>query len=700
MVHGCAPGDPERSLCVQPQCPGLDRRVHGHRRTPIPPARGRARLRQLPGRPYVAHDDQSRRAALSSKLDAWRCPPMAIDPPGGFASMPPQMLWPPCGLKVIRTGRMSMSRRSLKRTLLAATLLTGMTTLGLAQAIVNLTPRNATVQNYKPVTDAMLLNPDPADWLMWRRTYNGWGYSPLDQINKNNVKDLKVAWTWSLTPGATETTPIVHDGVLYIFNYADKVQALNAATGDLIWQYTRSLPTKLLTEGGQALGKRNMAIYQDKLFVATSDAHIVALDAATGKVIWDHAHASGDWTKGWRYSGGPIIAHGKLIQGMTGCGNAEPGGCFITGHDVNTREELWRVLTIAHPGDPNESTWNGVPLESRWGASAWISGAYDPDLNTIYMGTGQPYPWIAEMRGTLPKKDGFQNNALYSDSTLAIDPDTGKLKWHYQHLENDTWDLDYVYERILVDLTINGETRKAVVTTGKLGIIEAIDRVNGQWLWAKETVPQNVVEGIDAKTGAKKISVAAVPHIGQTTVNCPADPGSRGWPATAYSPKTQLLYLPLNEFCSKTTPVPLDPGQAYTGGGRAIFDRTQVPNSDGNIGRVDAVKISDGSKVWSHRQRAPETSAMLPTGGGIVFTGALDRYIRAFDDTTGQMLWETRTNNAINGFPITFMANGKQYVAVATGNGSSQMRSLNTLTPEIGIPDGGSVLWVFALPDK
>ena len=593
-----------------------------------------------------------------------------------------------------------MPRRSMKSWLLAATLLTAMTTLGLGQAIVNLTPRNASVTNYKPVTDAMLLNPDPADWLMWWRTYNGWGYSPLDQINKTNVKDLKVAWTWSLTPGATETTPIVHDGILYVFNYADKVQALNAATGDLIWQYTRALPAKLVTEGGQFLGKRNMAIYQDKLFVATSDAHIVALDAMTGKVVWDHANASGDWTKGWRYTGGPMIVHGKLIQGMTGCGNAEPGGCFITGHDVNTGEEQWRVWTIAHPGDPNESTWNGVPLESRWGASAWISGAYDPELNTIYMGTGQPYPWIAEMRGTLPKKDGFQNNALYSDSTLAIDPDNGKLKWYHQYLENDTWDLDYVYERILVDLPVNGEIRKAVVTTGKLGIIEALDRVNGQWLWAKETVPQNVVEGIDPKTGAKKISAAAVPHIGQTTVNCPADPGSRGWPATAYSPKTQLLYLPLNEFCSKTTPTPLDPGQAYTGGGRAIFDRTSVPNSDGNIGRVDAVKLADRSQAWTHRQRAPETSAMLPTGGGVVFTGTLDRYFRAFDDTTGQVLWETRTNNAINGFPITFMANGKQYVAVATGNGSSEMRSLNTLTPEIGIPDGGSVLWVFALPDK
>jgi alcohol dehydrogenase (cytochrome c) len=388
-----------------------------------------------------------------------------------------------------------------------------------------------------------------------------------------------------------------------------------------------------------------------------------------------------------------------VIQGMTGCGNAEPGGCFITGHDAKTGAELWRVNTIAHPGDPNFDTWNGLPLESRFGASAWISGSYDPEQNVVFYGTGQPYPWIAEMRGTLPAKPGLKQNAMYSDSTLAINPDTGKVDWFHQHLENDTWDLDYVYERLLVDLPVNGETRKAVVTTGKLGIIEALDRTNGQWLWHKETIPQNVVAAIDPKTGEKTINVAAIPHIGQTTVNCPADPGGRGWPATAYSPKTGILYMPLNEYCSNTTPSPLDPGQAYTGGGRAVFSRVAVPNSDGNIGRVDAIRLSDRSQVWTYRQRAPETSAVLPTGGGLVFNGSWDRYFRAFDDATGEIKWQVRLNNVINSFPITYSVNGKQYVAVAVGSGSSQSKALATLTPEIQNPDGGSVLWVFALPN-
>jgi len=500
-----------------------------------------------------------------------------------------------------------------------------------------------------------------------------------------------------MTNGPTETTPIVHDGVLFIFNYADKVQALNAATGDLIWEYKRDLPAKLVTDGGNPLAKRNMAIYDDKLYVATSDAHIVALEAKTGKVVFDHATA--DWSKGWRYTGGPFIANGKLIQGTTGCGNAQPGGCFITGHDPKTGAELWRFHTIAQAGDPGFDTWNGLPPEARYGGSAWISGSYDPDQNLVFYGTGQPYPWVAEMNGLLPKKPGAQNNALYTDSTLAIDPTTGKLKWHRQHLETDTWDLDYVYERMLIDLTVNGEARKALVTTGKLGIIEAIDRTNGQWLWHKETVPQNVVASIDPKTGDKTINVASIPHIGQTTVNCPADPGSRGWPATAYSPKTGALYLPLNEYCSNTTPQPLDPGQAYTGGGRAVFDRKPVPNSDGNIGRVDAVRLADQSTAWSFRTRSPQTGAVLPTGGGLVFSGSWDRWFRAFDDATGQVLWQMRLNNAVNAFPVSYSVGGKQYVAVAVGNGSSEARSLATLTPEIKNPDGGSALWVFALPN-
>jgi alcohol dehydrogenase (cytochrome c) len=551
-------------------------------------------------------------------------------------------------------------------------------------------------RNITSVTDAMLRNPPAGDWLMWRRSYDAWGYSPLEQINKDNVKGLQVAWAWSMNNGATETTPIVHDGVLFLHNYSNKIQALNAATGDLIWEYKRDLPARIVTQGGN-LSSRNMAIYEDKLIFASSDAHIIALDVMSGKIVWDHTTA--DWTKGWRYTSGPFVANGMIVQGMQGCGNGQPGGCFITGHDPKTGEEKWRVNTVAQPGDPNDKTWNGLPLESRFGATAWISGSFDPAQNVVFYGTGQPYPWIAEMRGTVPKKEGFENNALYSDATLAIDPNTGALKWYRQHLPDDTWDMDYVYERLLIDLPVNGQTRKALVTSGKLGMLEAIDRTNGEWLWHKEMVYQNLVTAVDPKTGAKTINVALIPRNGQGVTTCPTNPGARGWPATAYSPRTGNLYVPINEYCSTITPLVLAPGQAYSGGGGATFKFMPVPNSDGNFGRVDAIKLSDQSTAWSYRQRAPSSSAVLPTGGGVVFGGDVARYFRAFDESTGKVLWEMRLNNAVNSFPVSFTANGKQYVAVATGGGSGFLRSVQQLATEIKSPESGSMLWVFALPN-
>ncbi|MDB5453442.1 MAG: hypothetical protein JWO33_2020, partial [Caulobacteraceae bacterium] len=489
-----------------------------------------------------------------------------------------------------------------------------------------------------------------------------------------------------------------HDGVIFVHNNGDKISALDAANGDLLWEYSRRLDPKLLADNGIWLTKRNMAIYGDKLIVATSDVHLVALDAKTGAIVWDVAAA--DWAKGWRYTGGPMIVEGQIVQGMTGCGNGQEGGCFIAGYDPANGKELWRLHTVAQDG-PAGDTWNGLPLERRFGGSAWNAGSYDPEQKLIYWGVAQPYGWSAYINGLLPRsgKAGTTSDALYTDSTLAIEPKTGKLQWHFQHLPMDTWDLDYAYERVLVDLPVGGgAVRKQSVTVGKLGIIESIDRTNGQWLWHKETVPQNVVTSIDAKTGKKTINEASIPQISKTTVNCPADPGGRGWPATAYNPMTQTLYLPLNEFCSNSTVRPLEPGQSP---GRAgiTFVRTPVPNSDGNIGRLDAVRLTDRSTVWSHRQRAPMTSGLLPTGGGLVFGGDLNRYFRAYDAKNGKVLWEQRLNNAVNSFPISYGVKGKQYVAVVTGNGSAITRAMGGLTPEISNPLSGSTLWVFALPD-
>ena len=556
--------------------------------------------------------------------------------------------------------------------------------------------QDSVIDNITPVTDEMLLNPPDGDWLMWRRTYNGWGYSPLDQINKDNVGDLRLAWAWGMSPGGrTQETPLVHDGIIFIQNSDHTIQALDAATGDLIWEYEYDLP-----DDARVSGVRSKAIYGDNLIIATRDAHLLAINAKTGQLVWDKQVAN--YVHGFGFSSGPIVANGVIVQGATGCSKAQPGGCFFTGHDPNTGAELWRVNTIARGDTPEGNSWNGVPLESRHGASAWITASYDPEQNLIFAGVGQPYPWNMEIAGLLPKSSdpNVTNDALYTNSTLAINATTGELEWYWQYLPTDGLDLDYAYERLLIDLPFNGEMRQQVVTVGKIGIIESLDRTTGEWLWAVETAPQNIVLSWDPDTGIKEINPETLPILGQTTVNCPADPGAKAWQATAYSPRTEALYLPTVEFCSNTTVNPLDPGEIYTGGGRQTYSRVQVPDSDGNIGQVRAISMNDQSEMWQYRQRAPITSSTLPTGGGLVFVGTLDRRFLAFDDETGEILWSSgKLSNALESFPITYEAGGKQYVAITT-NFKSGLGRLASLTPEVQLPsDNPITLYVFALPD-
>lgn len=571
--------------------------------------------------------------------------------------------------------------------------------IGLAAVILlvfgslTLVGAQAQVEDFSPISADTLLDPDPADWLMWRRTYDAWGYSPLDQINRDNVGDLELAWAWNMVDGRQETTPLVYNGVLYLHNQGDLVQALDAASGDLIWSYQRDLPGNLANTSSSIV--RTMALANDYLYFVSGDMFLVALDAASGQVAFETS--LGDWEEDFRVTGGPLIVGDVVVTGVSGCGGAQPGGCYITGHDANSGESLWRFNTIAEDGDAGD-TWNNIPFESRFGSSAWNIGSYDPELDLVYWSTGQPYPWIAEMSGLLPLEEGANNNALYTDSTLALRPETGELVWYHQWLPNDTWDLDYAYEQVLVDLEVDGETVPALVAVGKLGIVEAIDRRTGDWLWAVETVYQNVVQDIDAETGIKTINPASIPAIGETTVNCPADPGARTWAATAYSPLTGALYLPMQEFCSDTTPNPLGAGEVYTGGGRATFARRPVPGSDGNIGVVAAVDLTDQEISWEHRMRpANGGSAALATGGGLVFTGNLGRYFFAMDDTTGEVLWETRLSSVPNGYPITYSVDGDQYIAVPVGYGSGPTGAFSPLTPEIVNTPGGAALFVFKL---
>ena len=544
---------------------------------------------------------------------------------------------------------------------------------------------DAPLGRISPVTDQMLRDPSPADWLLWRRTYNGWGFSPLDQINKTNVKGLRLAWAWSLPGGGTEAAPLVHDGVLFIQGQGDGVDALNAANGDLLWRFSRPLP-----KDSPAAFKKMMAISGDTLVLATSDKHLIALDVHTGKPVWDQA-VNGDGG----FTSGPMVVKDKVIIGATGCVTSR---CYISAHDIKTGAEVWRFYTVAAPGEPGGDTWNGLPADQRFGGSSWTSGSYDPETNLLYWGVGQPYPWNAFARGTSPLKKGEKNELLYTNNTLALNPDTGKLVWHYSHLANDSWDMDYVFERELIDLPdAKGNLRRLSITTGKMGIVEAIDAKTGAFVFAKDLGLQTIVSKIDPKTGAKTINPAAIPRLDEPVTFCPHPGGGRGPGSTAYDPQTGVLYLPLQEHCTVMTAHPREPGENTAA---SSFVLKLKDGSDGNVGRLDALDMKTQTVAWSHRQRAPESSAALPTGGGLVFQGGLDRYFKAYDATTGEELWRTRLSDVPNAPPITFTANGKQYVAVATGSGSPFTRTWPNLVSDIRNPiNGGGALWVFELPD-
>jgi alcohol dehydrogenase (cytochrome c) len=338
------------------------------------------------------------------------------------------------------------------------------------------------IKNYVPVTDAMLRNPAPADWLMIRRDYSASSYSPLTQVNTGNVKNLRLVWEWAMNEvaAANEPTPIVHDGIIFLVNPGNVVQAIDGRTGDLIWE-NRIGPDVNGSNGAM----RSLALYQDKVFMATTDARILALDARTGKIVWETAIA--DHAKGYINSSGPIVIRGKIIEGLGGCDQYKKDGCFISAYDPDTGKRLWKFETVARENEPGGDTWGKLPDLLRAGGDTWITGSYDPELNLTYWGVAQAKPWMRATRGSGSGK------ALYTSSTLALAPDTGKLAWYYQHVGGETLDLDEVFERVLVDL----DGQKLVFTIGKPGILWKLDRITGKYLARKETVFQNIFDQFD-----------------------------------------------------------------------------------------------------------------------------------------------------------------------------------------------------------
>ena len=554
----------------------------------------------------------------------------------------------------------------------------------------------------RPVTDAELQEPSPDEWLMWRRTLDGWGYSPLDQVNRDNVADLQMVWSRGLRPGRQQGTPLVRDGVLFMPNPRDIIQAIDAVTGDLIWEHRRDRPDDLADYmiGTLIDTNRNIAIHGELIIDTSMDDHIFALNAETGEVVWD-TEILDYRVNPANQTSGPIVAGGKVFSGRSCDPRGGPNGCVITAHDAATGAELWRRRLIPAPGEPGDETWGDVPFEQRTHVGSWMVPSYDAELNLVYVGTSVTSPAPKYMLGGTDKKH------LYHNSTLALHGDTGEIVWYYQHL-NDSWDLDHPFERLLVDTAVRpdptavswinprlnpGEERRVVTgIPGKTGIVYTLDRETGEFLWATPTIVQNVVAGIDGATGAVSENAELVfTSQGQTVLACPHASGGKDWEAGAYSPLTNTMYMPLRNVCSQmramAEPDEVDEARRLY----AIAWRAEIAPGTDQVGSVQAISAETGQVVWNYQQRAA-TMALAATGGGLIFGGDVNGRFRAFDHETGEILWEVNLGSPVSGFPITYAVDGRQYVAVSTGSG----RFLE-LTPELR-PSTGNNLFVFALP--
>jgi PQQ-dependent dehydrogenase (methanol/ethanol family) len=515
------------------------------------------------------------------------------------------------------------------------------------------------------------------------------------------VAQLQLVWSRSLTDGVQEGTPLVHDGIMYFPNPNDVTQAYDATTGELVWEYRRAVPDDVGEYFPAPSTNRNLAIHGNLILDNGADGYAYAIDASTGELAWESFIL--DYRRGAKNSSGPIIANGKVISGRSCEPEGGPEACVITAFDAQSGEELWRTHTIPRPGEPGDETWGDVPYQQRWHVGMWMVPSYDPELNRIYVGTSVTSPAPKFMLG------GVREQHLYHNSTLALDGDTGEIVWYFQHLV-DHWDLDHPFERLLIDTAVApdpdavtwinprvraGEPRKVITgIPGKTGLIYTLDRETGQFLWARETIEQNVVATINTESGAATVNPDKMfTRVGQEILVCPSTRGGKNYPAGTYSPLSGLMYYPLVNTCMMSTSAAAEPSldDLY-----AIRNRLQITPGTDNVGAIEAISVQTGRTEWKIEQRSGMLS-LMSTGGGLLFGGDVSGRFRAYDQRNGDVLWEVNLNSSVNGYPAAYAVDGRQYIAVSTG-GSGHAFGLAQLTPELRTGSDNQ-LYVFALPE-
>jgi len=492
---------------------------------------------------------------------------------------------------------------------------------------------------------------EPQQWLTYSGSYNGQRFSSLDQINTKNVQQLALQWVFQTgVKGEHETTPLVIDGVMYLTAPEGHAYALDLRTGRPLWHYERNMPKDLSVCCGMV--NRGLAAVGDRVFLATLDAHVVALDAKTGRVRWDVASA--DYKAGYSFTCAPLAIKDKVIVGVAGGEYGVRG--FIDAYEAETGKRAWRFYTIPGEGEPGVETWKGDSWK-RGGSPAWVTGSYDPELNTLYWGTGNPGP---QMYGA-----NRQGDNLYSDSLVALDPDTGKRKWHFQFTPHDTHDWDSVHVPVLIDEAIDGKPRKLVAVANRNGFFYLLDRTDGKYLFAK---PYTKV------TWAKEIAADGKPVVlpnseptPEGVVVCPGGIGGTNWHSPSYSPQTRLMYIFSKEMCTmfmadeKLEP-PHRPGRPYIGS--SFFPPAQQRDSSA----VRAIDPKTGKIQWEFKHFTGAWSGVMSSAGGLVFTADGQGNFIALDAATGRDLWHLPLGGDIQAAAISYAVDGRQYIAITAGS--------------------------------